>query len=115
MDIFVAKLNSETKAENLTELFSQYGKVISSKIIMDRITGMSKCYGFIEMENETEGNTAIEHLNNSNFMGKSILAKKSEPRPQVKQTNRFSNDSRNRFDNKEEINSVNSEKNFNRY
>ena len=81
MDIFVAKLNSESNTDHLTELFSQYGKVSSAKIIMDRETGMSKCYGFVEMEDEAEGSSAIEHLNDSKFMGNYIIVKKSEPRP----------------------------------
>lgn len=81
MDIFVAKLNSETTADQIKELFSQYGKVSSTKLIMDRETGMSKCYGFVEMEDEDEGNAAIEHLNDTHFMGNYIVVKKSEPRP----------------------------------
>lgn len=81
MDIFVAKLSSETTADHIKELFSQYGKVSSTKLIMDRETGMSKCYGFVEMEDEAEGNAAIEHLNDTNYMGNYIVVKKSEPRP----------------------------------
>lgn len=112
MNIFVAKLSSETKAENLTQLFSQYGTVNSSKIIMEPTTGKSKCYGFVEMKNDNEGDNAIQNLNNSNFMGKSILVKKSEPRPQEKKPfNKGSNpkrnfESRGRNDN---------ERNYNRY
>jgi cold-inducible RNA-binding protein len=80
MDIFVAKLSSETTADNIKELFSQFGKVKSTKVIMDRETGMSKCYGFVEMEDEMEGQTAIEHLNDSNYMGNYIAVKRSEPK-----------------------------------
>lgn len=86
MDIFVAKLNSETNADHLTELFSQYGTVSSAKIIMDRETGMSKCFGFVEMEDDNEGASAIENLNETNFMGNEIVVKKSEPRPQEKRS-----------------------------
>ncbi|MDA3930857.1 MAG: RNA-binding protein, partial [Prolixibacteraceae bacterium] len=84
MDIFVAKLNSDTKVDHIKELFSQFGEVASCKVIMDRETRMSKCYGFVEMKNEAEGVSAIEHLNESNFMGNYIIVKKSEPRPQEK-------------------------------
>jgi RNA recognition motif-containing protein len=86
MDIFVAKLNSDTNADHLTELFSQFGTVSSSKIIMDRETGMSKCFGFVEMEDENEGDSAIQQLNESNFMGNYIVVKKSEPRAQEKRS-----------------------------
>lgn len=85
MDIFVAKLSSETSADNLTELFSQFGTVKSSKIIMDRETGISKCYGFVEIKNEGEAASAIEFLNNTKFMG-NFVAKKSEPHPQAKRS-----------------------------
>ena len=86
MDIFVAKLNSDTTPDHLTELFSQFGNVVSSKVILDRETGMSKCYGFVEMDNEAEGASAIEHLNDSSFMGNYIIVKKSEPRTQEKRS-----------------------------
>ncbi len=86
MDIFVAKLNSDTTAEQLTELFSQFGTVSSSKVIMDRDTGTSKGYGFVEMEDETEGSSAIEQLNETEFMGNMIVAKKSEPRAQERRS-----------------------------
>lgn len=82
MNIFVAKLSSDTTPGNLTELFSQFGNVANTKVIMDKETGRSKCYGFVEMENEEDALSAIEQLDNSNFMGHDIVVKKSEPRPQ---------------------------------
>ena len=85
MDIFVAKLSSETTSDQIKELFSQYGQVNSVKLIMDRETGMSKCYGFVEMDDE-EGSAAIEHLNDTNFMGKYIVVKESEPRSTEKRS-----------------------------
>jgi RNA recognition motif-containing protein len=86
MDIFVAKLNADSTADQIKELFGQYGKVSSAKLIMDRETGMSKCYGFVEMEDESEGAAAIEHLNDTNFMGNYIVVKQSEPRPTEKRS-----------------------------
>lgn len=86
MDIFVAKLSSDTNPDHLTELFGQYGNVVSAKVIMDKETGKSKCYGFVEMDNDAEGDSAIEHLNDSNFMGNYIIVKKSEPRAQEKRS-----------------------------
>ncbi|MBN1924535.1 MAG: RNA-binding protein [Prolixibacteraceae bacterium] len=80
MDIFVAKLNADTTADQLKELFAQYGSVLSAKLIMDRETGMSKCYGFVEMEDDSEGSNAIEQLNDTNFMGNFIVVKRSEPK-----------------------------------
>jgi RNA recognition motif-containing protein len=86
MDIFVAKLNSITTVEQVTELFSQFGTVSSAKLIMDRDTGKSKCYGFVEMANEDEGANAIQQLNESNFMGNYIVVKQSEPKAQEKRS-----------------------------
>jgi hypothetical protein len=82
MDIFVAKLNAQTTSDQLKELFGQFGNVVSSKLIMDRETGMSKCYGFVEMDDVNDGKTAVEQLNGVDFMGNYIVVKESEQRPQ---------------------------------
>jgi RNA recognition motif-containing protein len=80
MNIFVAKLSSETTGEDLQNLFSHYGEVDSAKIIMDRDTGNSKRFGFVEMPNVAEANEAISDLNESEFQGSTIVAKESQPR-----------------------------------
>lgn len=88
MDIFVAKLNAQTTSDHLKELFGQFGNVVSSKLIMDRETGMSKCYGFVEMDDVNDVKTAVETLNGSEFMGNFIVVKESEPRSQQPQERR---------------------------
>jgi RNA recognition motif-containing protein len=80
MNIFVAKLNYETHEEDLRELFEQYGEVDSVKIIMDRDTGKSKGYGFVEMPNSDEGNEAIENLNEVELDGRTIVVKEARPK-----------------------------------
>ena len=80
MNIFVAKLSSTTTSEDLQALFSEHGSVSSAKVIMDRETGNSKCFGFVEMEDETEGMNAINALNESEFQGRKIVVKKARPR-----------------------------------
>lgn len=80
MNIFVAKLSSETTDADLNELFSQFGEVTSAKVIIDRETGFSKKYGFVEMANDDEGNTAIDQLDESEFDGSEIVVKKARPR-----------------------------------
>lgn len=82
MDIFVARLSSETTPEDLKELFSQFGSVSTTKIIMDRETGRSKCYGFVEMEDEDDALAAIQSLNEKDFMGNVINVKISAPKSQ---------------------------------
>ena len=103
MNIFVAKLNPGTDEDGLKELFSKFGEVTSTKVIMDRDTGRSKCFGFIEMTNDEDGAKAIEDLNDSEFEGNTIVVKKSEPKPEYSNTKYRSNDrqgSNNRYDNK---------------
>lgn len=80
MNIFVAKLNYSTQTESLQDLFEGFGEVDSAKIIMDRDTGRSKGFGFVEMPNDAEGLAAIEELNDSEFEGSTIVVKKANPR-----------------------------------
>ena len=80
MNIFVAKLNYRTSVESLRALFENFGEVESVKIIMDRDTGRSKGYGFVEMADESAGEAAINELNESDFEGQEIVVKKARPR-----------------------------------
>ena len=80
MNIFVAKLNFDTQEDYLRELFEEFGEVDSVKIIMDKFTGRSKGFGFVEMANEEEGQAAINDLNDSEVDGRTIVVKKAEPR-----------------------------------
>ena len=80
MNIFVAKLSFDTHEEDLREAFEAYGEVSSAKIIMDKFTGKSKGFGFIEMDNDDEGQNAIDGLNDTEFDGRTIVVKKAEPR-----------------------------------
>ena len=82
MNIFVAKLSYDTTDHALRDAFEGYGQVDDVKIIMDRDTGRSKGYGFVEMPNDAEALVAIEELNDSTMDGRTIVVKKSEPRPQ---------------------------------
>ncbi len=81
MNIFVAKLDWNTSSEGLLEAFERYGEVSSAKVIMDRETGRSKGYGFVEMPNDDEGREAISSLNGSMLDGRAILVKESDPAP----------------------------------
>ena len=80
MNIFVAKLNFETREDDLRELFEEFGTVDSVKIIMDRATGKSKGFGFVEMPDENQGYAAINDLNDNEFDGRVIVVKKARPR-----------------------------------
>lgn len=80
MNIFVAKLNYETDESSLREAFEAYGEVDSVKIIMDRETGRSKGYGFVEMGDDDEANNAINGLNESELDGSTIAVKVAKPK-----------------------------------
>ncbi|MGL4631764.1 MAG: RNA recognition motif domain-containing protein [Leadbetterella sp.] len=80
MNIFVAKLNYATKDETLQAAFEQFGSVDSAKVIMDKFTGRSKGFGFVEMSNDAEAKSAITALNETELDGRTIVVKEAEPR-----------------------------------
>ena len=88
MNLFVASLNYDTTAEGLEKLFSQYGKVSSTKIIWDKVTNQSKGYGFVEMPNDDEGRAAIAALEGSEFDGRTLQVRESQPKPKSQNNNR---------------------------
>jgi cold-inducible RNA-binding protein len=80
MNLFVAKLSSSTTGEDLQELFSAHGEVTSAKVIIDRETGNSKGFGFVEMANDDEAKAAIAALNETEVDGKEIVVKEANDR-----------------------------------
>jgi len=80
MNIFVAKLSYDTSSHDLQDMFEEYGEVTSAKVIMDRDTGRSKGFGFVEMSNDDEARTAISNLNEAEVDGRTIVVKEAEPR-----------------------------------
>jgi RNA recognition motif-containing protein len=80
MNIFVAKLNYATESDDLRSAFEAYGTVSSAKVIMDKFTGKSRGFGFVEMDDESEALSAIQDLNDSELDGRTIVVKKAEPR-----------------------------------
>lgn len=86
MNIFVAKLSPITTGEDLLELFREFGKVASAKVLTDRETGLSKCFGFVEMYDYIEATKAIDALNGSELHGNLIIVKAARPREDVKRT-----------------------------
>ena len=80
MNIFVAKLNFDTSESKLRNAFEEFGEVDSAKIIMDKFTGRSKGFGFVEMPNDDEARQAIEDLHETELDGRTIIVKKANPR-----------------------------------
>ena len=79
MNIYVGNMNFNLKNEDLFNLFSQFGTVSTAKIIMDRETGRSKGFGFVEMDDEEEGLKAIASLNESDVMGRKLIVNEARP------------------------------------
>jgi RNA recognition motif-containing protein len=80
MNIFVAKLSGSTTSDDLLDAFAQYGDVTSAKVIIDRETGRSKCFGFVEMSNDEEARNAINQLDNATFNDSTIVVKEARPK-----------------------------------
>lgn len=80
MKLFVAKLNREVTDENLKELFSQYGEVEFARVITDRDTGQSKCFGFVTMTDPEAGQAAMAALNGQEYMRFRMVVKEAEER-----------------------------------
>jgi len=72
MKIFVARLPYQFQEAQIADLFAPYGEVKSVNLIMDRETGRSKCFAFVEMPDDTEAANAIAELNERQVMDKNI-------------------------------------------
>ena len=83
MKLFVAKLNRDVQDEHLVEAFSAFGEVAYARVITDRDTGQSKCFGFVQMREESAGRAAIEAMNGAELMGFRMVVKEAEERPRT--------------------------------
>jgi len=81
MNIFVAGLPYDLDDAELEEIFEKFGKVNSAKVAMDKETGKSRGFGFVEMPVEAEAKEAIEGLNNISLGKKPLVVKAAEDRP----------------------------------
>ncbi len=80
MDIYVGNLSYDITVEELREAFEQHGEVANAKIIMDRDTGRSKGFGFVEMPNQSEGEAAIAELNGAMLKGRTARVNEARQR-----------------------------------
>lgn len=78
--LYVGNLPYNTTEDDLREVFSEYGTVISSTIITDRETGRSKGFGFVEMSTEAEADAALNGMNGHDFGGRTLKVDKARPR-----------------------------------
>ena len=80
MNIYVGNLSYRMNDEELEAVFLKFGAVKSAKVIMDRETGKSKGFGFIEMEDSSAGTKAIEALNGNESEGRTLRVNEAKPR-----------------------------------
>lgn len=76
--LYVGNLPYDTTADELREMFSAYGRVLSATIATDRETGQSRGFGFVELAEGTE--EAIQALNRAQFGGRSLTVNEAKPR-----------------------------------
>lgn len=81
MKIYVGNMPYSTSSEELHELFAEHGNVVDANVVMDRETGRSKGFGFVEMPNDTEAREAIDALNSSQLSGRTLRVSEARPRP----------------------------------
>jgi len=81
MNIFVGNLSYRMQEDELKAAFAEHGEVTSAKIIMDRETGRSRGFGFVEMPNSGEGQKAIQMMNGQDMAGRTLVVNEAKPRP----------------------------------
>ena len=78
MKLFVAGLPYDLDDAELMEIFEKFGTVITARVAMDRDTGKSKGFGFVDMQNAEEGRDAIENLKDISLGKKPLIVKEAE-------------------------------------
>ena len=82
MNIYVGNVPYTVSETDLEELFGEYGQVATATIIRDRYDGRSKGFGFVEMENQEDGERAIEALDGQDMSGRPLKVNPARPREQ---------------------------------
>lgn len=80
MNLYISNLSYNISDEDLRLLFADYGEITSAKVIMDRETGRSRGFGFVELSDDELAKKAIEELNQAGYDGKVINITEARPR-----------------------------------
>jgi cold-inducible RNA-binding protein len=82
LKIYAGNLSYSTNDESLRAAFAQFGDVASAQVVMDKTSGQSKGFGFVEMANATEAQAAINGLNGHDLGGRTMNVSESRPKPE---------------------------------
>ena len=80
MNLYVSNIAFKLRDDEFRQAFEPYGEIVSAKIIMDRDTGRSRGFGFVEFANHESGKAAIDALNGVDLGGKEITVSEARPR-----------------------------------
>jgi RNA recognition motif-containing protein len=80
MNIYVGNLSYKVSDQELQGVFEEFGEVTSAKVIKDRETGRSKGFGFVEMDNDEDAQTAIDELDGAEINGRAVKVNKARPK-----------------------------------
>ena len=80
MNIYVGNLAYSVTDDDLRELFGEFGEVRSASVISDKVTGQSKGFGFVEMQDNSAADMAIKELNGRQVKGRALKVNEAKPR-----------------------------------
>ena len=80
MNIYVGNLVFDVSEDDLREAFEQFGEITEVRLIMDKFSGKSKGFGFIEMPSKDEAEKAIEEMNGKEFKGRALSVNEAKPK-----------------------------------
>ncbi len=80
MNIYVGNLAYSVTDDDLRELFSEFGEVRSASVISDKVTGQSKGFGFVEMQDNSAADMAVKELNGRQVKGRALKVNEAKPR-----------------------------------
>lgn len=79
--LFVGSLPFETTSDQLREIFAKVGSVVEANVVMDKMSGRSRGFGFVEMGSEEDAKKATDQLNGTEVEGRKIFVSEARPKP----------------------------------
>jgi len=77
--LFIGNLNYDTTSDGLRDAFAQFGNITDATVIIDRMSGRSKGFGFVEFEDDSAADAAISSMNGSELEGRELIVNEARP------------------------------------